>query len=1111
MSVINKPDIEDVDEEIESYVKTTFYPDYKLLGMEERLTDDMIALLKKRVYDILICAHRNDSKTKKTKKVRVWLDGEELTIKSFEDYIRMHYEHDVNIVYDGDTPRWKVGVVVDKDSKFDNISYVNGICTYQGGTHVNHIMNQIIKKTVEYVKDIHKITIKPERIKDYFHIYIDSVIVDPSFNSQAKEKLQSRETKFGSSYKVDKEFMEKLYKTGYIDEIISDELHKQSREVSKTDGKKSISLVGIDGLKDADRAGTSKSSECTLIITEGDSARKYAVDGISIVGCQNFGVWKIRGKFINVGNATLKQLNENKEFVNLKKILGLVQKEIYTDVKKLRYGHILILTDQDLDGSHIKGLVMSMFRNFWPELLQIEGFIQSLSTPIIKIFKKTDTRCQKALNTFYTLQDYKKWENEIGVVATRKFSIKYYKGLGTSSASDAHEIFEKYDKHVISYIWGDDESEESSTDSENSDDSESSSSEEEDDDELDSQESKKPKKIKKNMAVRKVNKEMMESNAYDALSMAFDEERVPERKKWLRKYDPNDIIEYSNKRVTFKEFVDKDLIHFANYANIRMIASVCDGYKPSLRKGAYGMSKKNTKSEIKVAQLGPYVASITAYKHGEQSITEAIVGMAQNFPGANNINIFYPSGNFGTRTGNDKGELGGDSSSPRYIYVSLEPIIPYIFRNEDNSILKLIEDEGEIIEPVSYCPIIPMILVNGSNGVGYGYSSNIPSYNPIDVINNLMRNIEGKDIKEMIPYYFGFTGTIEKIKLTDKQKQSLKNKNKTHYVSYKMIGTYEIIDEDTVLITEIPVVGKKASIKQYVRFLEKRLINGNTTVKKEKDTKKKKKEAEKIFVSVKESCGNNTINIRVKFANNILQKLNREGEDAIIKALGLSATINTSNMHLYDEFSRLTRYETIDEIYGDFYKYRLKMYKKRKAYLLKKIFNEMNIAKYKVKFIKEIVEETFIISKRKKDSIIKELKEKKYPMLHTDLDAIDPKELEDEDIKNENENEKNEDDENKVKDDETHKKLSIKSYSYLTDMKLFSLTYEKMEKLKTEYDNKKIEYEYYENITEKDLWKKELKELIIKYNEWIDDRTKTAKTNDLVKYDKKGKKIHIKK
>ena len=1122
MSVINEPKIEDVDEDVKSYIKVSYYPDFKKLSMKNGMSDDVVALLKKRVYDIAVCSMRNDVPEKKRKTVRVWFNDEEIKIESFKDYIQMHYDEKVSIVYDDDIPRWKVGVVVNTEGKYEHISYVNGICTYQGGTHVNYIMNQIAKKTIDHIKEVHKMTVKPDKIRDYFNIYIDSVIDDPDFNSQVKEKLTTKVDKFGSKYKIDNSFMNELYKTGYIDEIVNLENYKLSKSINKTDGKKTGSISGIPKLEDAEYAGTSRSHMCTLIITEGDSAKKYAVDGMNIVGYQKFGVWPIRGKFLNVGNATVAQLTKNAEFNAFKTIMGLCNGEIYKDVKKLRYGHVLILTDQDLDGSHIKGLIITMFRNFWPELLQIDGFIQTLSTPILKVFKKPWSRYQEALHTFYTIQEYTKWETELGKTACKKFIVKYYKGLGTSENCDAKEVFNEFEERVIDYIWkknnseksengSDDDSDNSDSESDSSDDS-SESEEESIEEESDSEEENKPraKKTKKNIVVRKVSKEMAESDAYNKLSMAFDGDRADDRKKWLRAYKPNDIIEYKKRKITFKEFIDKDYIHFANYDNTRAIPSVLDGFKTSQRQIMFGTFEKNIKTELKVAQLGAYIAERTMYKHGEISIFETIVNIAQNFTGSNNINYLFPAGNFGTRKGTPgkDGGLGTDHASERYTHTGEEDITRKIFKKDDDPILKYAEEEGVSVQPVTFAPIIPTILINGAIGIGVGFSTNIPPYNPMDIINNTINLVKGNELEKMMPYYFGFTGEVKKLKDSDRKKK------KSKYIAYKMTGTYEIIDEDTVLITEIPAAGRRACISKYIEFLETKIVTKDNKKDADKDGKgkKKKKQTKQYLVGpIKNTGGNNTVKIKVKFFGNMLQKLNREGDDAIINALGLSTTIRTSNFHLYNGDGILSRYRNTDEIFEDFYKYRLKMYKKRREFLLEKLFNEMNIAKHKYKFIKEIVEEEIVIFKKKKDEVIKELKKRNYPMLHHDLEAIDPKEAKEILSDDEKMDKGIEEDDKKEEPESKNKKIILKSYAYLTDMNLLTLTYEKMKKLKNEYEERKVEYDYYNNITDKELWLKELKEFKKDYEKWFNERTKRAIEDDRTIYDKKGKKIGGKK
>ena len=182
--------------------------------------------------------------------------------------------------------------------------------------------------------------------------------------------------------------------------------------------------------------------------------------------------------------------------------------------------------------------------------------------------------------------------------------------------------------------------------------------------------------------------------------------------------------------MAYKDFIDKELILFSRYDNTRSSPCVIDGFKPSQRKVLYGAFKRKLTSEIKVIQFSGYVSEHTAYHHGEASLNGTIISMAQDFVGSNNVNLLVPSGQFGSRL------LGGkDAASPRYIYTYLSPITRLIFKEEDDALCRYLVDEGQRIEPDYYLPIIPMVLVNGSEGIGTGYSTTIPNYNPVDIVN----------------------------------------------------------------------------------------------------------------------------------------------------------------------------------------------------------------------------------------------------------------------------------------------------------------------------------------------------------------------------------------
>lgn len=1060
-----EPKITDVSKDTNGYTKITFYPDFKRFGMDG-LDDDSLGLIKKRVYDIAAYTREN---------VKVYLNDEQLKVKTFEDFIKLHYKEPPILVYEEISDRWKVGVVFDRNDGGNQVSFVNGIWTYNGGTHVDYISGQITKKLKEMIAKKNKgLVIKPAQITEHLTIFISSVINDPAFSSQTKGELTSKVSNFGSTCIIDEVFIKKLSDTGLTELVTEFAKMKEASGLKTTDGRKGASVRDIPKLDDAHWAGSRKSKETRLILTEGDSAKSFAIAGVEVLGRERYGVFPLKGKPINVRDIAISKIKSNDEFNNIKRILGLQTGVKYTteNLGKLRYGGIVILTDQDADGSHIKGLVINMISVFWPELLTIKGFIQTMSTPLIKAFKKSDKKKANPV-IFYSLSEYEQWaeENDVG-----KWHIKYYKGLGTSDNKEAKQLFRDFENRIINYVWdvadkaankkGSKSSSES--DSSDSESEKSSESESEDDKETKSNGSKQSgKSVKKEKEIKNTRNNIIsdairESKSFDALTLAFAKDRADDRKKWLYKHNKDIVLEYDNQNVSFSDFVNKDLIHFSALDVQRSIPSIIDGFKPSQRKIMFACFKKKQNTEIKVAQLASYVAEHTAYKHGEESMEKAIVGMGQRFPGSNNIYLLHPSGQFGNRR-----LWGEDHASSRYIFTYIDPITRKIFIEQDETILKYQEDEGESIEPEYYLPIIPMILVNGSKGIGTGFSTTIPQYNPIDICNNIMRKMDGKDLVDMDPWYHGFTGKIQKIK-------DGKDKGK-----YKVSGKFKV-NANTVTITEIPVAGQNCALEKYEEVLkslcegaqEKKKNTKNTKGKKVKTVKAKKVQ---LLTDYKSNCGLNSANFTVEFKNGELQKFVKKGNDDLEKYLRLSTNMAVSNLHLYNTKGVVTKYNSPLDIIEEFYNFRLTMYEVRRKHHLKILNNELQILKYKVKFVKEVIDEDIIIAKKKKDEIIKKLEKKGYPKLSHNIDATEDE----------------------------------KTYRYVTDMQLFSLTEEKIDELNKEYKNKQKEYDEYNSTTAIELWRKELNDLITFYAEWLKDRIEEENDDDIADDKKKkgGKKV----
>jgi DNA topoisomerase-2 len=681
------------------YVEIVFCPDLpRFKGVSPDTIDihpDMKAVLHTRVVELAALAGKD---------VTVTWNGAEIKTDCFEKFVKLFLREDAekSLSYERAGPRWEVAAVLTRnlfsdDSTPDDrhISFVNGINTRKGGKHVETVQRHVLTDICEIAQKKKKMDLKPGQIKDTITLFVNATIVNPSFDSQTKETLTTPANKFGSTVSISAKFIDSLIKTGVLDEAQAILDAKTARDAKKTDGTKKRTIRGLPKLEDALWAGTAKSSECTLILTEGDSAATSAIAGLKVVGREKWGVFPLKGKILNVKDISRDKFNANEEITAIKKILGLEQGKVYKDTKDLRYGRVLIMSDQDVDGFHIRGLLMNLFHTEWPSLMKI-GFLCTLLTPLLKVSKGSQ------ILSFYNESEYIKWTQEVGEAEVRKYKIKYYKGLGTSTPAEAREWFESlYD---IRYEW--------------------------------------------------------DEKTNTSMDLAFNKKLADSRKEWLATYDAEkSLVVGPERRIPYSNFVHQELIHFSNSDNLRSLPHILDGLKPSQRKILFGCFKRNLKTEVKVAQLAGYVSEHAAYHHGEASLNQAITAMAQIFVGANNINLLNPIGQFGSRL------LGGkDAASPRYIHTQLESIVDKLFKKDDLPILKHLTEDGSTIEPESYAPILPLLAINGCVGIGTGFSTDIPPHNPEDIVKLLQQRLLGETKtlakNALDPWWIGFKGSI---------------------------------------------------------------------------------------------------------------------------------------------------------------------------------------------------------------------------------------------------------------------------------------------------------------------------------------------------------------
>jgi len=945
------------------YTQITFIPDYKKFGIDN-ITDDIYKLFHRRVIDA--CATTN-------KDVAVTFNGTKLTIKDFEKYCDLFLDKkEQPNIYESCGERWEVVASISKSGTYEQLSFVNGINTIKGGKHIEYITNMITKNLVDMTMTKKKKTIKTQHIKDNLFVFVKALIVNPSFDSQSKETLTTPVAKFGSKCDLSDKFYEKLYKSGIIDKALSITEFYDKKKLVKTDGKK-LSRIIVPKLDDANLAGTKQSQECTLILTEGDSAKTMAIAGLSVIGRDRYGVFPLRGKILNVKDATLQKISDNNEITAIKKILGLEQNKKYTDISQLRYGSIMIMTDQDHDGSHIKGLVFNIFQSMWHELYEIPGFLTSMLTPIIKA-----TNNKKDVIEFYNMSDYEKW-SETDIAKNGNWRIKYYKGLGTSSDQEAKEYFKQMNK--VTYVY--------------------------------------------------------DEQADEVIDLAFNKKRADDRKLWLQSYNKDRVLDYSKKFINYKSFVDDDLIHFSNRDLQRSINHICDGLKESTRKILYACFKRRLyTNEIKVAQLSGYVSEVSAYHHGENSLQQAIVGMAQIYVGTNNINLLNPNGQFGSRC-----QGGQDASSARYIFTVLSKLTKLIFKEEDNIILNYQDDDGQQIEPEYYIPIIPMILVNGGIGIGTGYSTNIPQFNPSDIINicklicEIIKkskiDVKNEDDLEMIysvldvleidnitPYYLGFKGTIEKAE-------------KNSYVSK---GIYKWIDNETLEITELPI---GTWTEDYKEFLENMITSGLNNLK-----------------YIENHYTSKNVRFILHFNTSVKDKISDKVE-ALFK-LQSSKNLSINNMHLFNNEGSIQKYESTTEIIKEWAETRILKYYERKMYQIKNLEKEAKVISNKMRFILDVIAGKIQIMNKKLVDIMARLVELKYPPIDT---------------------EKNEKDKEDEYDDEYSENKKVAHYNYLLKMPISQLTYDRKIILEKEHKELEDKLNALKDTNIEDIWMSDLVEL----------------------------------
>lgn len=835
----------------ESYTKITFEPDLKIFNTKS-FSEDILDIFRKRCIDLAAVCNE----------MSVSFNKEKYKFKNIQDYFSLYSSKDIIFENGIDFDYYIV-----PDFQSDQLSFVNGNYT-QRGKHINDFISliaKIIKDELERKKIKTNMRIS-NYLKSKIFLFLNCKIIGPKFSSQSKEELVDG---ICPKFEISKKNIKKLINSPITQNLLKDIQEKEMKEIISVVNKK-IPLRTITKLDDAEMAGTRESSKCHLILTEGDSAKTMAICGLKIIGRKYYGVFPLKGKLINARNSSPIKISKNQEIKNLITILGLNINKKYESVSSLRYGKIMLMTDQDHDGSHIKGLIINFFHFYWPELLEL-GFISQFITPIVKVTKK-----DKKISFYNTIEFNDWYETE----KSGNWNIKYYKGLGTSNDKEIEEYFKNKNSHVLDFVYD----------------------------------------------KKRDEKEIIKG---------FCKNEAEKRKIWLQDMDPNQVLYSNNSKkshISYTDFINKELIHFSNADNIRSISNVIDGFKPVQRKimfTLFEMYNENKNKEIKVEELSGITSSKTSYHHGADSIKKTIIHMANDYVGSNNINLLSPNGQYGSRLAGGK-----DCASPRYIFTTLQEITKKIFIKEDENILEYNVEENKSIEPNFYIPIIPLILINGSRGLGTGWRTNIPCFNPIEIIDHLLK-IQIRNY--FTPWYRNFTGMTFKI-------------NDSTFI---LSGIVNINDsEKSIKISELPIGTWTNTFKEKLA----------------KDTN----------IEFKEMSSKDRVLFEIKFIEDSEYDKLKNQKNGFYNYFKILTKIKTKNLVAFDSQNKLKEYSGPIEIINEFSSVRLLAYKKRKEYLLNFLNEKNQILNSRYRFIKQIIKKELIIFKRKISDIEKELIELNY-------------------------------------------------------------------------------------------------------------------------------------
>lgn len=802
-------------------------------------------------------------------------------------------------------------IVLDTPSDSLHISYCNGIYNIDGGEHTDSSYREILNvikdiiqssKTFDKGLDISKLNIGD--MKKHATIIINYRCNDPTFKGQDKEKLLKPAPKIKFSI----EEINKIKKFNFVNVIYTTLTGKYLKNM---EGKNSKGRIKDDfNFRDANWFGTERQNETVLILCEGNSAGSYILKWI--YGTEEkkdkYACFLLRGKFKNVTDVGIVEVESNPEIAKLINYMGFKHGVDYSTqkgIESLRYGQIFCMVDADSDGSHIQSLVMNFIYRVFPSFFLARRFFY-VPTPVIRILNAPNGNTQ---HIFYNMFDYKKY---VELNPNRKNHVKFFKGLASGN-----DKFAKEDAIVSPIVF--------------------------------------------------VNFDELAAQAFD---VAFKKGLTNERKKWIKFWrDKVDTQVLHNlnletnlrlKYINISDYINTKLVEYSVDTLSRALPSYKDGLKKSQRQvfwyvlleWNFGHSKK---PEVNIEAIALGAKTKSKYHHGD--LTDTLARMGSNYPGSNNIPLMSQEGQFGTRE-----HLGKDIGASRYVETRPEPIISKIFDKELMDLIEVNIVENKEVEPKWIPSKIPLHIINGVIGVATAYSTEIPSYHPIDIILWILRYITNKECFPLIPWFKGFTGTVEMEVFKNKYKKDkdliMENQEMISYyegLTLTTKGNYEIVRERNQVYTE-EIDGKKQKITHKVKdILITEIPIGVSTA--------------KYTFEMDKNCDK----VDDKSSNSDTPTMILQGwkKGTTFKDLKLIQRTGLCNISLIDDDSNPVQFRNIYEVLKVYCDNMKELYVLLKAKRLEKLESDIIDETKTIKLI-DLLNDDAIITKKQKQSYIEE-------------------------------------------------------------------------------------------------------------------------------------------